>query len=85
MLLIDVLSAACLRVHKFTLAAAISVDGDFESAGPRGVSDDFVPELSGHDFFDLLDRANGVSAVASTTAVLNLDEVRCVFVFDDLL
>ena len=44
--LVDVLAAACLGVNKLALAAAVFVDGDFESAGPLGVGDDFVVELS---------------------------------------
>ena len=71
-------------MYKLALAATIFVDGDFESAGTLGVGDDFVMELAGCNFFDLLDRADGVLAVASASAVLHLDEVGGVFALDNL-
>ena len=85
MVLVDILAAGGLRVDKLALAGSISEHGHFKAAACLGVSDEFVTEFTGCNFLDLLDRANGVLAIASATAVLNLHKVRGVCVLDDSL
>ena len=71
-------------MSKLAFAATVLVDGDLESSRSLSVGNDFVVELSWEDFLDLLDRADGVPAVASASAVFDLDEVGCVLASDDL-
>ena len=49
-------------MYKLALAATVFVDGDFESAGRADVANEFVMELAGCNFFDLLDRRDSVLA-----------------------
>ena len=70
-------------MDQFALAASIWENGHFKAAASLGVSDEFVTELAGNNFFDLLDRANGVLTVASAAAVLDLHEVGGVGALDD--
>lgn len=85
----DVLLAVGLGVEHNTIVAIIilgtRVDGNFKSTGGTRISVEFVDKLIFVGLFDLLDRCNAVSFVASSSAIFELDAVRCVLVAKNLV
>ncbi len=68
------------------LSLGVGENCHLEAAGDTGVSEKLVHELTSTEgLLDLLDKSNGVAAVASAATVLNLHEVGSVGISLDLV
>ena len=77
----DVSLSLCLGVNEDTLGMSGGEEGDFETASHTLIHEELVFELSCTEVgLHLGNQINGVTAVASATTVLNLDDVLCVLV-----
>jgi hypothetical protein len=78
---VNVLLGLCLGVKENTFWLIESEEDDFETACHTWIHVELVFELSFTEVgLDLADQINGVTAVASASTVLNLDDISGIFV-----
>ena len=83
---VDVLLGLSLGVKEDTFGVSRGNKGDFEAAGHTWIHVELVFELSCTEVgLNLRDQIHGVTAVASATTVLNLDNIGRVLVALDFV